>query len=50
MNGSIPIEVLICLCATSIIENKYVDDDMLMTIYEALEAYFNEQTESRVLH
>ena len=50
MNGSIPLEVLICLCATSIIENKYADDEMLITIYEALEAYFNEQTESRVLH
>lgn len=50
MNGNVSIELLICLCATSIIENKYVDDEMLLTVYQALEIYFNDKKISETIH
>jgi hypothetical protein len=50
MNARVPIEVLICICATSVIENKYIDDDALLTLYQALEAYFYDKTINETIH
>ena len=50
MSEASPLEVLICYCASDIIRNNGANEEMLLTLYEALTHYFEPETEKRTIH
>ena len=50
MKQASPLEILICFCASDIIANGKANEEMLLTLYEALIYHFEPPPNKRTLH
>jgi hypothetical protein len=49
-SDEIPLEFLLCVCASAILQGDEVDDTMLLEIYKRLEERFESPTIKETIH
>jgi hypothetical protein len=50
MINDIPLEVLICYCAKKIIQENYLDEDVLIQIYRQLQEMYGDMDVEETIH
>jgi|GEM_PF-6575255 hypothetical protein len=50
MIENLPLEILICYCATKIIQEKYLDEQALIQIYYHLHHMYGDTQEKETIH
>jgi hypothetical protein len=50
MMDDLPLEVLICYCATKIIKENYLDEDALIQIYRQLQEIYGDIAVEETIH